>query len=361
MASGATGTYGLPYPLQTDGVDVAADVQSLATAVEIELLLKAPLDSPTFIGNPTAPTPSSSDNDTSIATTAFVKAQSYLTTTTAASTYAPIASPTFTGTATIPTITSNFITVGSQTSANQTSRGSLDFFSGTTRLLSWGAAATDGPIEFWTGQGASNANLRLTVSATAITTTPPIILPAATTSAPSIRIPHGTAPSSPTNGDVWTTTIGMYARINGNTVGPFGTGATYTASAPTAITGALWANSTYNSLSVYTGTRWASMDGTVVLAAKTATYSLVLGDEGSIIRMNGGTTNNITVPTNSAQAFPIGSSIMVIQTSAVQTTISGAGVSFLATPGLKLRTQNSAATLIKVDTDTWAVMGDLAA
>lgn len=38
------------------------------------------------------------------------------------------------------------------------------------------------------------------------------------------RLPHGTAPTTPTNGDVWTTTAGMYARINGATVGPFGTG-----------------------------------------------------------------------------------------------------------------------------------------
>jgi len=39
----------------------------------------APLASPAFTGNPTAPTPLSADNDTSIATTAFVKAQGYLT------------------------------------------------------------------------------------------------------------------------------------------------------------------------------------------------------------------------------------------------------------------------------------------
>ena len=39
----------------------------------------APLASPVFTGNPTAPTPATSDNDTSIATTAFVKAQGYLT------------------------------------------------------------------------------------------------------------------------------------------------------------------------------------------------------------------------------------------------------------------------------------------
>lgn len=38
------------------------------------------------------------------------------------------------------------------------------------------------------------------------------------------RLPHGTAPSSPTDGDVWTTTAGLYVRINGATVGPLGAG-----------------------------------------------------------------------------------------------------------------------------------------
>lgn len=45
-------------------------------------------------------------------------------------------------------------------------------------------------------------------------------VPASTTSAASLRIPHGSAPSSPTNGDMWTTTAGLFVRINGATVGP---------------------------------------------------------------------------------------------------------------------------------------------
>lgn len=48
-----------------------------------------------------------------------------------------------------------------------------------------------------------------------------LILPAATTSLGPLRIPHGTAPTSPTNGDIWTTSAGLYARINGSTVGPY--------------------------------------------------------------------------------------------------------------------------------------------
>lgn len=56
----------------------------------------ASLASPTFTGTPVAPTPSTGDNSTTIATTAFVKNQAYAT----------LASPTFTGTITMPGSTS---------------------------------------------------------------------------------------------------------------------------------------------------------------------------------------------------------------------------------------------------------------
>jgi hypothetical protein len=38
-----------------------------------------------------------------------------------------------------------------------------------------------------------------------------------------LNLPHGAAPSSPANGDCWTTTAGLYCYINGSTVGPFAT------------------------------------------------------------------------------------------------------------------------------------------
>jgi hypothetical protein len=69
-----------------------------------ELYNASALDSPTFTGDPKAPTPATADNDTSIATTAFVKAQNYITST-ALTSYAPLASPTFTGNPTAPTPT----------------------------------------------------------------------------------------------------------------------------------------------------------------------------------------------------------------------------------------------------------------
>jgi hypothetical protein len=55
----------------------------------------APLASPALTGNPTAPTPAANDNDTSIATTAYVQTE--------LADYAPLASPALTGTPTAPT------------------------------------------------------------------------------------------------------------------------------------------------------------------------------------------------------------------------------------------------------------------
>jgi hypothetical protein len=40
-------------------------------------------------------------------------------------------------------------------------------------------------------------------------------------SAAAINIPHGTTPTSPANGDCWTTTAGFFCRVNGATVGPY--------------------------------------------------------------------------------------------------------------------------------------------
>jgi hypothetical protein len=78
--------------------------------------------------------------------------------------------------------------------------------------------------------------------------------------------------------------------------------------------------------------------------------------------MNVAGANNLTVPLNSTVAFAVGTQINVLQTGAGQTTfVPTGGVTINATPGLKLRAQWSAATLIKRATDTWALVGDLSA
>ncbi len=47
-----------------------------------------------------------------------------------------------------------------------------------------------------------------------------VITPAGTTAAASLRVPHGSAPTSPVDGDMWTTSSGLFVRISGSTIGP---------------------------------------------------------------------------------------------------------------------------------------------
>jgi hypothetical protein len=92
------------------------------------------------------------------------------------------------------------------------------------------------------------------------------------------------------------------------------------------------------------------------------TYTAVLADNGKLVEMNNGSSNTFTVPLNSSVAYPIGAQINILQTGLGQTTVvATGGVTINATPGLKLRTQWSSATLIKRDTNTWVLVGDLSA
>jgi hypothetical protein len=92
-----------------------------------------------------------------------------------------------------------------------------------------------------------------------------------------------------------------------------------------------------------------------------ANRGLTLGDQLSKwIRMTSGSANTVTVPLNATQAFPIGSQINIIQAGAGATTVvATGGVTINATPSLVLRAQYSSATLVKVATDTWDLVGDL--
>ena len=47
---------------------------------------------------------------------------------------------------------------------------------------------------------------------------------AASTAGAGLNLPPGAAPTSPKNGDIWTTSSGLFAQINGSTIGPFTTG-----------------------------------------------------------------------------------------------------------------------------------------
>jgi hypothetical protein len=99
------------------------------------------------------------------------------------------------------------------------------------------------------------------------------------------------------------------------------------------------------------------------IIAKTDSYTLsALTERDSLIEVAKSTATTITIPTDSTLNFPVGTSIDVLQTSTGQVTIAGAGgVTVNATPGLKLRTTWSSATLFKRAANTWVVFGDLTA
>jgi hypothetical protein len=96
---------------------------------------------------------------------------------------------------------------------------------------------------------------------------------------------------------------------------------------------------------------------------KTASYTLsALTERDSMIEMGSASAITLTVPTNATVAWPVGTSIDILQTGAGQVTIApAAGVTINGTPGLKLRTQWSGVTLFKRAENTWVVYGDLTA
>ena len=89
-------------------------------------------------------------------------------------------------------------------------------------------------------------------------------------------------------------------------------------------------------------------------------YTLVLTDDGIIIEANSTSAIVLTVPLNSTVAFPTGTKITIIRTNTGAVSVAGAsGVTVNSTPGLNLRAQWSAATLLKRGTNSWLLMGDL--
>lgn len=96
--------------------------------------------------------------------------------------------------------------------------------------------------------------------------------------------------------------------------------------------------------------------------AQISSYTLTISDAQKIIEMNVGTANTITIPLDSSVNFPVGTSILVVQTGTGQTTIAGAsGVTVNSFIGLKIIGRWAGATLIKRAANTWVAVGGLVA
>lgn len=176
---------------------------------------------------------------------------------------------------------------------------------------------------------------------------------AGTTSLTPIIIPHGAAHSAPTNGGIWTTTTGLFVRINGATYQMASIAGTESLSAKT-LTDAL--------ISVVTPVSTSAGYLGAPVNTQTDSYTLVAADAGKTIRMNKATATTLTIPPNSSVAFPAGTTIVVRNIGAGTCTITrGASVALrlagVSTDANRALAQYGQCVLSKDDTDSWYVTG----
>lgn len=161
------------------------------------------------------------------------------------------------------------------------------------------------------------------------TFTGPITLPASASGGAALTLPHGADPSAPSNGNVWTKTDGFYVRLNGTTA------------------------------RLVAATELYGRPGAPI--EKTGAFTFALSDRGSTIYTTSGSAHNATVPPNSSVAFPVGTILEGGQYGAGTTTfVPGSGVT-IRSEGSKLKTygQYSRWSLEKLATDEWWLAGSL--
>jgi len=97
------------------------------------------------------------------------------------------------------------------------------------------------------------------------------------------------------------------------------------------------------------------------ISTKSENYTLDTADAGYLLKCTSGSSTQILIPTNAAEAFSIGQRVDVLQYGAGQVTVApDTGVTLRATPTAKLRAQYSTASVVKIGTDEWLLVGDLA-
>ena len=108
------------------------------------------------------------------------------------------------------------------------------------------------------------------------------------------------------------------------------------------------------------GVKWATpATADLTINAKTANYTLVAGDVNKLITMSSSSALTLVVPNG---VFTVGQQVNIQQIGTGQVTVASDGTTTItSTPGLKLRTQYSAATLICTGTNTFTLVGDLSA
>lgn len=157
-----------------------------------------------------------------------------------------------------------------------------------------GATAIDsnraGYLSSLTTTGAITANGGILT--TSLTASGKITTAAPTTSQAGLNLPHGVAPTAPINGDLWTTTGGMFVRINGSTLQ-----LADTTSAQTLTNKMLGAGSTWNGNTIAvsyggTGNTTVGTAGSVAYSTGTSYGFTAVGAVGQVLT-SGGTASPV--------------------------------------------------------------------
>jgi hypothetical protein len=94
--------------------------------------------------------------------------------------------------------------------------------------------------------------------------------------------------------------------------------------------------------------------------SKTANYQLLISDRGKQVLMNG-TSLTLTIPANGTVAFPLGTTIMVVNSNATSLTVAittdTMTLANSTTTGSRTLAQNGLATLTKVGASNWLIAG----
>ncbi len=95
---------------------------------------------------------------------------------------------------------------------------------------------------------------------------------------------------------------------------------------------------------------------------KTAGFTIDTFEADKVIVINNGASNiTITVPTNAANPLPIGTQIAFIRNGSGTVTFTSSATLLSDASKKKIKAQYTSAALVKIDTDTWQLVGNLAA
>lgn len=113
---------------------------------------------------------------------------------------------------------------------------------------------------------------------------------------------------------------------------------------------------------VFTGTITGLPSPDVVVATKTASYTVTADDAHKLFVLSSATALQLLIPTDAAVALAVGTTFSVIREGAGAVSfaaVSAGTTSVQGSPGLALRAQYSMASIIKIAANTWRVAGDV--